>query len=64
MLPEKWQAVSALNPLFYVINATRAGFSGHCDTNIAFAFGVTLVSAAAMFLLALWLFHRGTGVKS
>ena len=36
MLPEKWQAVSALNPLFYVINATRAGFSGHCDTNIAF----------------------------
>ena len=64
MLPEKWQAVTALNPLFYVINATRAGFSGRCDTNIAFAFGVTLVSAAAMFLLALWLFHRGTGVKS
>ena len=64
MLPEKWQAVSSLNPLFYVINATRAGFSGHCDTSIAFAFGVTLVSAAAMFLLALWLFHRGTGVKS
>ena len=64
MLPEKWQAVTALNPLFYVINATRAGFSGHCDTSIAFAFGVTLVSAAAMFLLALWLFHRGTGVKS
>ena len=64
MLPERWQALSALAPLCYVINATRAGFSGHCDTNIAFAFGVTLVSAAAMFLLALWLFHRGTGVKS
>ena len=28
MLPEKWQAISAMNPLFYVINATREGSPG------------------------------------
>ena len=64
MLPEKWQAVTAMNPLSCGRTATAGGCSGHGDANLAVAFGGTLVSAAAMFLLALWLFHRGTGVKS
>lgn len=37
-----WQQISALNPLFYIINGIRYGVLGLTDTNIYLAMGVTL----------------------
>ena len=63
-LPPAWQAVSHLNPFFYMIDGFRYGFFGISDTSPWLSFGIVggawlIVSAVAVHLLRIGYKIRG-----
>lgn len=63
LLPEFWQGVSLLNPIVYMVNAFRYGVLGVSDVNIWFALGMITLMSVVLFLFALRLLNRGTGLR-
>jgi ABC-2 type transport system permease protein len=63
LLPGVWQQVAAFNPIVYMVNAFRYGFLGVSDVSISLAFAVMLGLIAVLFMLALHLVNRGTGLR-
>ena len=64
MLPEFWQQVALGNPILYMINAFRYGLIGSSDVDIQLAFVMTGGSILLLTGLALWLLHKGVGIKN
>jgi len=62
-LPSPWQEISHANPIFYLINALRAGFLGTADVSVALSLAVTAVIAAASVAWSVWLFATGRRLK-
>lgn len=62
-LPEAWQAVSHVNPIFYLVQAFRHAFVGHSDVSIWVSLGVILALAAALSAWCTWLFRTGHRLK-
>ena len=63
MLPPFWQAVSALNPIFYMVNTFRYGFLGSSDVDVIWAFLILGVFAVSLYCGSLWLLRHGTGIR-
>jgi len=63
MLPPFWQAVSALNPIFYMVNTFRYGFLGSSDVDVIWAFLILGVFAVSLYGACLWLLRHGTGIR-
>jgi ABC-2 type transport system permease protein len=63
LLSPFWQKAALVNPIRYMVNAFRYGMLGRSDVDVGVAFAIILASLAAMFGLALWLLHRGTGIR-
>ena len=63
MLPEFWQTVSLANPILYMINAFRYGLLGVSDIDPWIAIAITVAFIAVLYLYALGLLSRGTGLK-
>ncbi|MGB3098859.1 MAG: ABC transporter permease [Solirubrobacterales bacterium] len=63
ILPPFWEAVSHLNPLFYIVNAVRYGFLGQSDVSIALSFAVTAAMALILVAWSQWLFATGHKLK-
>ena len=59
-----FQAVSALNPFFYVISGFRYGFIGATDSNLAMGVAVLLVLNIGLCALCYGLLVRGWKIKS
>ncbi len=64
LLPEFWQTVSRLNPIFYMVNAFRYGMLGVSDINIESAFAIILIFTVGLFSLCLYLLNKGVGIKT
>ncbi len=64
LLPEFWQAASLANPILYMVNAFRFGILGVSDIDIGLAFSIILLFIAALSAVALFLLHRGIGIKN
>lgn len=64
MLPEFWHGVSLFNPLLYMINLFRYGLLGVGDTPIWLGFMVIITAIMLLGSIALWLLHKGIGIKS
>ncbi|MEZ5492116.1 MAG: ABC transporter permease [Gammaproteobacteria bacterium] len=64
MLPSFWQGVSALNPIFYMVNTFRYGILGVSDVNTIWAFVILLTFAGALYGGCIVLLRRGTGLRS
>lgn len=64
LLPGFWQGVSALNPIFYMVNTFRYGFLGVSDVPITTAFLMLLGFAVVLTGACLWLLNRGTGLRT
>ena len=63
-LPAFWRAVSYANPIVYMIDGFRWGFSGISSTSV-FASGVVLTAVASVLILInLHLLKRGFSLKS
>lgn len=63
MLPPLWQAVSALNPIFYMVNTFRYGFLGSSDVDVIWAFLILGAFAVSLYGGCIWLLRHGTGIR-
>jgi ABC-2 type transport system permease protein len=63
-LPETWQAVSHLNPFFYMIDGFRYGFFGVADFAPAASLAVVAVSLALLSALTLGLLKTGYKLRT
>jgi ABC-2 type transport system permease protein len=63
LLPEFWQTVSLANPIVYMVNAFRYGLIGLSDVPIVHSFFMMILFNVVLFTFALWLLHRGVGIK-
>jgi ABC-2 type transport system permease protein len=64
MLPQIWQHISLGNPILYMVNAFRFSVIGVSDIDISLAFLMTGGFILVLTMFALWLLHRGTGIKT
>ncbi|MBY0553374.1 ABC transporter permease [bacterium] len=55
-----WQAISKLNPLFYLINGFRYSMLGQADVNLSIAVGVSLVGVLVTFFMAQFALTKGS----
>jgi ABC-2 type transport system permease protein len=62
-LPEMGRVVVSLNPIFYVVDGFRFGFTGRAEGSIAVGSAVLGSAIALVALLAWRLFHTGYKVK-
>jgi len=63
LLPTAGQWVSALNPVLYMVNTFRYGILGTSDVNIYWALFILTLLSAVLFVVALYLLRRGTGLR-
>ncbi len=64
MLPGFWQQASRLNPVLYMVSAFRYGMQGVADVPLAVSFALIIGFVVILFAAAVWLLHRGVGVRS
>jgi ABC-2 type transport system permease protein len=64
LLPPFWKLVSALNPIFYMVNTFRYGILGSSDVDIVWAFFILVVFVVVLFSSCIMLLRRGTGLRS
>jgi len=64
LLAPFWQSASLANPILYMVNAFRFGFLGVSDIQVGLALTIILGFAVVLAVWALYLLHRGTGIKS
>ena len=63
MLPDFWQAVSKANPILYMVNAFRYGILGVSDISLSTAYTIILLFCVGLFMFALHLLNKGTGIR-
>ena len=64
LLPPFWQTVSALNPIFYMVNTFRYGFLGSSDVDVMWAFVILGFFAVSLYAGCIWLLRHGTGIRN
>ena len=63
MLNDFWHQVSLFNPVLYMINAFRYGFLGVSDISLVTAYTIIIAFVVGLFVFALFLLERGTGIR-
>ena len=63
MLPDWAQVLSHLNPILYMVSAFRYGFLDASDVDLRLSFGIMASAATLMFVIAVLLMNRGTGIR-
>lgn len=64
LLPGIWRELSLLNPILYMVNAFRYAMLGVGDVDIVVAWLMMLAFLALLFGIAMWLLHKGYGLRS
>lgn len=64
LLPAFWQTVSKVNPIIYMIGGFRYGFLGIADIPVWSGVSMLLLFAILLFVMNLYLLHKGYGVRS
>jgi len=63
MLPNWALIASHANPILYMVSTFRYGFLGTTDVDLTLAYGIMISAAVFMFLLAVTLLNKGTGIR-
>jgi ABC-2 type transport system permease protein len=63
LLSPFWKTVSMFNPIVYMVNAFRYGILGVSDVSIWFSLGMITLLCVGLFVFALRLLERGTGLR-
>ena len=64
MLPDFWQKLSMLNPVFYIIDVFRFSILGKSDISVVSGFAVILAFIVCLLLFSLRLLNKGVGIKN
>lgn len=62
-LPRPWETLTLLDPVFYLVDAARAGVTGFSEAAVGASLAVAAVVAAALFALAVRLLATGWRIK-
>lgn len=62
-LPSWWQAITYMNPLFYIINGFRYGFLGISDVSVYMSISVLVAMAAVLVAINWYLIRKGLGLR-
>jgi len=63
MLPNWALVASHANPILYMVSTFRYGFLGTTDVDLTLAYGIMVSAAVFMFVLAVTLLNKGTGIR-
>lgn len=63
LLPPFWQMVSLANPVVYMVNAYRYGILGVSDVGVELSIGMLCLFTAGLYVWAISLLNRGTGIR-
>ena len=63
LLPQPWQTITQLDPIYYLVDATRAGTAGFHETSVAASLLVAGGLAIGLTVLAAALYARGWRLK-
>ena len=63
-LPQVWQDISVFNPIVYIISSYRLAFLGVEETSLVLSLSVIISLIIILFITALMLLSRGTGIKN
>jgi ABC-2 type transport system permease protein len=64
LLPEPFESLTQVNPIYYMINLVRYGFLGYSEANVALSLGLLTLAVAALFALNHRLFSRGYKLRA
>jgi ABC-2 type transport system permease protein len=64
LLPQPFETLTHINPIYYMIGLVRYGFLGYSEINIPLALLFLTVATAALFALNLRLFARGYKLRA
>ena len=64
LLPPFWKFISALNPIFYMVNTFRYGILGTSDVDVTWAFFMLCVFVVILFGSCIFLLRKGTGLRT
>jgi ABC-2 type transport system permease protein len=64
LLPQPFQTLTHLDPLYYMINLVRYGFVGYTEVSIALSLLALMAATAALFFVNLRLFSRGYKLRA
>lgn len=62
-LPEWWQTVTYLNPIFYLINGFRYGILGISDVSLTLSVAILLSAVVALVTINWYFIRTGLGLK-
>lgn len=63
-LPQPWQTLTRMDPIYYLVDATRHGYAGVHETSTWAALGVASAATAIVCALAVALLRRGWRLKA
>jgi ABC-2 type transport system permease protein len=64
LLPEPFQTLTHLNPVYYMIGLVRYGFVGYSEANIPLSLGFLTAATIALFALNYRLFRTGYRLRA
>jgi ABC-2 type transport system permease protein len=64
LLPEPFETLTHINPIYYMIGLVRYGFLGYSETNIALSLAFLTVATAALFAFNHRLFKQGYKLRA
>ena len=64
LLPQPFETLTHINPVYYMIGIVRYGFLGYSDGNVALALGVLAIAVAALFAVNYRLFATGYKLRA
>ncbi len=64
LLPEPFQTLTHLNPVYYMINLVRYGFLGYSEASIALSLSMLTLATLTLFAFNLRLFMRGYKLRA
>jgi ABC-2 type transport system permease protein len=64
LLPEPFQTLTHVDPVYYMIGLVRYGFIGYTDTNVALSLAALTVAALAVFTVNYRLFTTGYRLRA
>jgi ABC-2 type transport system permease protein len=64
LLPQPFQALTHLDPLYYMINLVRYGFVGYTEVSVALSLLALTAATAVIFALNLRLFSQGYKLRA
>jgi ABC-2 type transport system permease protein len=64
LLPQPFETLTHINPIYYMISLVRYGFLGYSETNVALSLTFLTLATAALFVVNHRLFSRGYRLRA